>query len=327
MPQVCSQLSTDDHLGTIGARTGYYRNNYKITPGLYAIGQPSPNDPVIVTANYKLTFDTVRKALSTLNLWILVIDTRGINVWCAAGKGTFSTKEIAYQIQRCQLSERVHHKTIIIPQLSAPGVSVVELKKECGFRGIYGPVRIADLPAFLANEMEADEPMRSVTFTLGERLSLIPVEICTMLKTLAITLLAATLMSGIGPYIFSPAAAISRGLQILAATSLAIFAGSLLTPALLPWIPGRQFWLKGALVAIPFTMFLMIFYSGLSDWLTPLALSAWVFAISSYLAMKFTGSTPYTSLAGVEAEMRRGLPFQIFFASIAVSLWLIKPFV
>ena len=61
------------------------RNNYKIEPGIYALGSPDKNSEVLVTANYKLSFDTLRKNLTGLNVWILVLDTKGINVWCAAG--------------------------------------------------------------------------------------------------------------------------------------------------------------------------------------------------------------------------------------------------
>ena len=79
-----------DYCGTIGARLGLNRSTYLITPGLYCTGQPTPASPVVVTANYKLSFDALRKELSGESVWILVLDTRGINIWCAAGKGTFS---------------------------------------------------------------------------------------------------------------------------------------------------------------------------------------------------------------------------------------------
>lgn len=324
VPQVATTLTLRDHLGTIGARTGFVRNAYKITPGLYAIGRPSPESPVIVTANYKLTFDAVRSSLAALNLWLLVVDTRGINVWCAAGKGTFSTEEVAYQIHRTKLAEYVSHRKLILPQLSAIGVATMHLKHMTSFRAEFGPVRVTDLPRYLSGGVDDIEQMRSVTFTMKERLVLIPVEVCMMYKQLAVLILFAVLVSGIGPDIFSAKNAVSRSWQFILATGLAIIAGSVVTPLALPWLPGRQFWLKGLPVSALAAMLFAAFSS--SGFPATLALGLWIVATGSYLAMNFTGSTPYTSLSGVEAEMRKGLVVQIGLATLALLLWLAAPF-
>ncbi|SHO50282.1 CO dehydrogenase/acetyl-CoA synthase delta subunit [Desulfopila aestuarii DSM 18488] len=322
---MATALTLRDHLGTIGARTGFVRNSYKITPGLYAIGQPSPEDPVIVTANYKLTFDAVRSSLATQNLWLLVVDTRGINVWCAAGKGTFSTEEVAYQVRKARLTEIVSHRKLILPQLAASGVAAIRLKDMTSFRAAFGPLRIADLPRYLSGSIDDFEQMRSITFTAKERLVLIPVEVCMMYKQLALSILFVVLISGIGPDIFSARMAISRTWQFILATGLAILAGAVITPLALPWLPGRQFWLKGLSVSI---FAGLIFTSLSSSGVTAtLALALWILAVGSYLAMNFTGSTPYTSLSGVEAEMRKGLPVQIGLAALALLLWLVAPFI
>jgi hypothetical protein len=57
-----------------------------------------------------------------------------------------------------------------------------------------------------------------------------------------------------------------------------------------------------------------------------IGLWVWTVVIASYLAMNFTGSTPYTSLSGVEKEMRRGLPLQIGGVVLALVLWVAAPF-
>ena len=93
--------------------------NYRVEPGLYAVGQPDPQSPVLVSANYKLSFDRLRCRLAGLSVWILVIDTNGINVWCAAGKGTFGADEIVRCVESSRLSEVVAHRTLIVPQLGA----------------------------------------------------------------------------------------------------------------------------------------------------------------------------------------------------------------
>lgn len=88
-----------DWLGALSVRLHVGRMNYRVEPGLYSIGNPTAAAPVFVTANYKLSFDHLRRALRGLEAWLLVLDTHGVNVWCAAGKGTFSTEELVRRIE------------------------------------------------------------------------------------------------------------------------------------------------------------------------------------------------------------------------------------
>lgn len=326
VPRVRGVLSPRDHLGTIGVRTGILRNNYKVTPGLYAVGSPSADSPVVVTANYKLTFDMVRRDLETVDVWLLVVDTRGINVWCAAGKGTFSTAEVAYQVKRAKLAQVVTHRTLILPQLSATGVDCLQLKSSCGFRGVFGPVRVSELPEFLAANLQATERMRAVTFTLKERMELVPVEVFLSLKPLFFLLLALLPISGIGPGFFSIQQALTRTGLFLVATVTAIVAGTVLTPLLLKVVRCRQFWLKGAIISLLCTVPFALWCSPLAGTPATIALSFWIIGAGSFLAMNFTGSSPYTSLSGVELEMRRGLPFQLSLTALALITWLVSPF-
>ncbi len=326
MPLVASTLSRRDRLGTLGARSGFLRNSYKITPGLYGLGNPTAESPVLVTANYKLTFDNVRSSLPCLNAWLLVVDTRGINVWCGAGKGTFSSEEIIYQVERERLAEVVSHRTLILPQLAAVGVAARKIKKGCAFHAIFGPVRIGDLPRFLEADGQADEAMRSVTFTLRERSALIPVEVCMLWKPLLFTFPVIALCSGFGPGFYSPGLAVSRALLFLLATLVAILAGAVVAPLCLPWLPGRQFWLKGVLAGVPAALLVVAPTAARLGWVSALGLCCWTVAAGSYLAMNFTGSTPFTSLTGVEQEMRRGLPVQILATIAAVVFWFAGPF-
>ena len=182
MPQVKTALGFRDHLGSARARAGVARNQYKVNPGLYCTGAPGSESPVFVTANYKLSFDSLRRELAGLDAWILVVDTRGINVWCAAGKGTFSDDEIALQVKRTGLARIVSHRELILPQFAATGVAAYKLKKKCGFIGIFGPLRAKDIRNFIRNNKQADETMRAVTFTFAERLVLVPVEILLIWK-------------------------------------------------------------------------------------------------------------------------------------------------
>ena len=169
VPSVKNSLAFIDHLGTIRTRLGISRDQYKVAPGLYATGKPNADSPVLVTANYKLSFDALRKELSLVDAWILVLDTRGINVWCAAGKKTFGTDEIIHQVKRVNLDKVVSHRKLILPQLGAPGVAAHHVKKGCGFKVIWGPIRAEDLREFLASQNKADSQMRKLTFSIFER--------------------------------------------------------------------------------------------------------------------------------------------------------------
>ena len=315
-----------DRLGTAGARLGVIRRRYRVAPGLYAVGSPGPDSPVLVTANYKLSFDSLRFSVSGIDAWLLVADTRGINVWCAAGKGTFSAGEVSDLVRRSRLAEVVSHRRLVLPQLAAPGVTAREVTRDCGFSVRFGPVRATDLPAWLERDGQGDEAMREVTFTLAERAVLIPVELYLLARPLLGLVVLALCLSGLGPGVFSPAAAVQRGVLLLGATGLGILAGAVLVPLLLPWLPARQFWLKGVYTGLAVAALARpLVAAGLSG-VEQAGLALWAVAVSSYLAMNFTGSTPFTSLSGVEREMRRGLPVQLLAVGAAAVLWVVAPF-
>jgi hypothetical protein len=177
VPKIKTQLVFSDTLGAWKARWGINRMDYKINPGIYAAGNPGKDSPVLVTANYKLTFDALRKEVAGLDAWILVLDTKGINVWCAAGKGTFGTKELINRIGKTGLKDIVTHRTLILPQLGAPGVGAHEITKHTGFNVIYGTVRAKDIKEFINNGMKATDEMRIVKFNIYDRLVLAPMEL------------------------------------------------------------------------------------------------------------------------------------------------------
>ncbi len=326
VPRVITALSFRDRAGAAKTRLGIGRYEYKVVPGLYCAGIPGPEAPVLVTANYKLTFDALRKELGGLDAWILAADTRGINVWCAAGKGLFSTEEVVRRIERSRLAEVVSRRELILPQLSATGVAAHQVKRGCGFRVLYGPVRAADIPAFVRAGNAADDAMRTVTFTLWERAVLVPVEILLLRKPLAAAVFAILLLSGIGPGFFSPEAVLTRGIPAVCTTLLAILSGTVAVPLFLPRLPWREFWIGGALAGILTGMATTwLFHGRVSLW-ESLALVLWSAALASYLAMNFTGSTPYTSPSGVEKEMRRAIPVQAAGGVLAAVLWIAGPF-
>ena len=327
VPRAATALALADRIGAAAVRCGFGRNRCTIAPGLYAVGAASTDSPVLVTANYKFTFDTLRRELAGVDAWVLVLDTRGVNVWCAAGKNLFSHDELALRVQRTGLERVVRHRRLILPQLAATGVSARQVKKKCGFEVVWGPVRARDIHDFLRNGMKAEQAMRRVTFTFGERLVLVPVELSFLPTPTAVILAALFLISGIGAGIFSVDAAWARGLSAAAAYAAGVLAGAVATPALLPWIPGRAFALKGALTGTAVGGLLIFFLRAGLHAAELSALLVLTAAVSSYLAMNFTGSTPFTSPSGVEKEMRRAIPLQAGALLVFVLAWVGSAFV
>ena len=325
VPRVSPLLTRADRLGTWRVRWGIGRDDYRVRPGLYAIGAPDDSSPVLVTANYKLTLDDLRSSLHASDAWLLVVDTRGINVWCAAGKGTFSADEVARMVDETRLAEVVAHRRLILPQLAAPGVAAHRVKELCGFRVTFGPVRAADVPEFLAAGMKASPAMRTVSFNADERLALVPAELQYLWDRRMLLAYAGVIAaSSVDAEGVSLRRGLRRGLPVVGAAGLAVIAGGGLTPVLLPWLPGRSFSLKGAVAGGVVAAATAAALGGRLSPAARLALLAGVPAAASYAAMNFTGSSPITSPSGVNREMRRALPFQVAGAALAVGGWLLS---
>lgn len=326
VPQVATRLEKSDIFGRWQMRWGLGRTRYRIAPGLYAVGRPDGDAPVLVTANYKLTFDTLRRELQGQNLWILVLETYGINVWCAAGKGTFGTEEVVRRIRAARLEQVVRHRTLILPQLGAPGVAAHEVQRESGFRVLYGPVRASDLKAFFAADRMATAQMRRVTFSTLDRLVLAPVELTGMLKTALWVSAILLLLGGIGPGVFTFTGVFTRGVAAVLALFAALFTGAVLTPVALPWIPGRAFALKGGIAGAVVASVALLTLPGKMSLLEGGALLLALSAAASYCAMNFTGSSTFTSPSGVEKEMRRAIPLQGMALLLAAICWIAAAF-
>lgn len=320
IPAVSTQLSSGDVLGAWKARWGIGRMNYQIKPGLYAVGAPDATSPVLVSANYKLTFDKLRKELAGLDCWLMILDTKGINVWCAAGKGTFGTDEIVHRIAATGLSEIVSHRRLILPQLGAPGVSAPEVAKRSGFSVVYGPVRAKDIKTFLSNGLKASPEMRAVRFTMLDRLVLTPVEIVAAAKV-SLTVFGVL-------FLLNLCAARPFGLPDFLAYAGAVFMGAVVTPALLPFIPGRAFAWKGWLLGLAWTV-LIVWLNGWFRQGFPFLGIGYLLvlpAYSAFLALNFTGSSTYTSFSGVIKEMKAGLPWIVVSGVLGIVFILIKTF-
>ncbi len=288
-----SELTRENRREHWLARWGYRRSEHRVQPGVYSLNSPDSDSPVFVTANYTLSFDSLRSALAGVPSYILVLDTVGINVWCAAGKGTFGTAELVRRIKDTRLDEIVAHRKLVLPQLGATGVSAHLVKERSGFGVKYGPVRAADLPEYLRTG-EATPAMREVRFDLRDRAVLIPIELVGSLKP---TLLGAT------------AAYLLEGPLGMAALAASVIGGTVLFPLLLPYLPTPDFsskgYVLGGMVAVPFVRALVGREAG-DGWSRVVGPAGWLLVLSTltaFLALNFTGATTFTSPSGVRREM------------------------
>lgn len=308
-----STITSANRVDHVLARWGWKRESHRVEPGIYRLGNPDPDSPVFASANYTLSFDALRSSLAGIDAWILVLDTKGINVWCAAGKGTFGTEELVRRIGCTGLAGIVRHRKIIVPQLGAPGISWPEVMRKSKFLIEYGPVRAKDLPEYLRTH-KATPAMRRVEFPANERLVLTPVEFVHTALPLVIVSVLLWFLAG-------PVAA-------LAAVS-AVLAGTVLFPVLLPFIPTQDFSAKGLIlglvIAIPFTV----------SFGTSPALPGWanaagaatalliIPAVVAYFALNFTGCTTFTSRTGVKKEIFRYVPVMALMAGTGVIVGII----
>jgi len=322
IPQVSTKLNRVDFWGAVRVRWGFGRESYLIIPGLYKVGNPNNESNVFVSANYKLSFDALRKSLDGLHAWIMVIDTKGINVWCAAGKGTFGTDNIVSSIKTTSLELIVKHRTLIVPQLGAVGVAAHLVHQKSGFRVVYGPVLAKDIKEFITAGYKANKEMREMRFPIQERIKLIPVDLMYGKFYLLLGIALLFVISGLDRTGFLFGKMFENSLFPISNLLCAYISGIVLTPIVLPWIPFRAFALKGAVIATLATFGLQLIQhnstiESISFWLINLS-------VASFMSMNFTGSSTYTSLSGVKKEMKWALPIQIVFASVGLIVFVIS---
>jgi hypothetical protein len=325
VPQISTAWTRGDYWGMIKSRSGGYRMRYTVAPGLYAVGAPNIGSDVFVTANYKLSFDMLRRALTGSSAWVLVLDTKSINVWCAAGKGTFGTDELVKRIMEARLDAVVSHRRVIVPQLGAVGVSAADVLKRTGFRVSFGPVEARDIPEYIRAGYKKTQEMSMMKFTMLDRLVLTPMEINPAMKKFPWVVAIIILIFGLQPSGLLFREAWFNGLPYQLLGLLAVFTGALVTPVLLPFVPFRSFAVKGWIMGV-LSVFVATRYIGLSGVQDPILLTvAYLLfpALSSYIALQFTGSTTFTGMSGVKKELKIGIPLYVGAASVSFILMVV----
>jgi len=325
-----------DHL------TGGWRG-IPIKPGLYRAGSPTPESSVLVTANYELTYYTVMRTLARdqIDAWVLVCDTAGINVWCAARGVHFDSDDIVQMIKLTGLSELVGHRELILPQLAAAGIDTSDIRRRTGFGVKYGPVRIYDLSEWLKLGKPRPKPRRmaTVTFNLRERMEQtvahVPFLFAVLLGKPIAAILGLIALINMFAFIFQPAftAVYPISLQVLlfmGEFTFALAANSLVLGLLFPALPskGNSFLRRGfglAVITLPLAVLIMILLG--THWTTLVMWTAIQFILAISLTMDWSGMTSVSDPKVIRREypylileLKVGLVFLIIFNIVVVLM-------
>jgi len=246
-----------------------------VKPGLYAIGKPDADSPVLVSGNYDLTVRRLLRDTQGLDVFLLIVNSNGINVWCASGGGHLTSDKVIAAMRATRLEQTVEHRHLILPQLAATGVDGNRITAETGWQIHWGPVYSKDIPAYLAADQK-DDSTRWVRFPLVTRLEM------------------AVAMWGLWGIVL--------GLALLLANRDVLgpgLAGSLfyylLVGALFPWLPGRDGFWKGVSVAIVSVALAVVLGLWLAGWtvLRTLNTALGLAALAVFAGADFQGGTPH----------------------------------
>ena len=248
----------------------------KFHPGLYAVGNPDQSSPVLVTGNFDLTVRRLVRAIDRkVDVWVLVADSAGINVWCAAGGGYFTAEKVIAAVKSSHLADVVNHHALILPQLCANGVDGWRIRQETGWGVHWGPARAVDIPAYLGGRRNKTDPMRWVRFPLKDRLEMVTV-------TLGFYALL----------ILLPVLIFWR--QLFWPVTFSLFGLSYFYAVVLPWLPGRDGLAKSIPLAI-IALLGLIIYSILLNPLPTYQLFQWIVGLtglSVFIAAELQGMSP-----------------------------------
>lgn len=140
--------------------------------GLIKIGNPKRNSPVFLTCNYHLTVERVKRALKGMDAYLLVANSKGMDVWCATAGGNLTNHDVISVLKTSGIEELEDNRKVILPQLAAPGVESKVIHRATGWKVIWGPVYAKDIPAFLENRFNKTPNMREVKFRFTERIEM-----------------------------------------------------------------------------------------------------------------------------------------------------------
>ena len=293
-PVVLSPDSLQGWKEALGAIYSYFTLVFRAVPiriGLYRFGNPNEDSPVLVTANYLLTFTSVKKHLKGCDCYLIVIDTRGINVWCSAGEGNFSAEEIHNSLRATRVGDVVQRRKLILPKLSANGVRYRDVKQLTGWEAVFGPVYARDIPEYLNNGFVKSDQMRRVRFELVDRLWVgLPFALFVGFLFLAPLLLFHHLYSPMIPTI--------------------AFAAGLGFPAAFYVLPTNQFFKKALVLGLVGSAGAILYL--LNSGASVKEMVQWaliIVGITTFVAMDFSGMSPVSNYSRIKEEFVVVVPF------------------
>lgn len=144
--------------------------NFPCPLGLRRVGRPDHTSPVLISGNYTLTVYRLLRVLRGFDCWLLVANSRGSNVWCAAGMNEYSEHDVIDAVNVADLASVVTHRRLIAPPYAAPGVDAAAVKAQTGFRIVWGPTHLNDIPRYLTNLQRRTHDMTLVQFGFADRM-------------------------------------------------------------------------------------------------------------------------------------------------------------
>ncbi len=126
------------------------RQPVQVTPGIYEINEPGPNDQLMVTTNFSITYFSVANEVEGTGLpaWLLIADSEGLSVLTGWAAGKFDADKIAMTVKTTGIADKISHRKLIIP--GAVSVLSGELEDELGgWEILVGPREAVDIPAFM----------------------------------------------------------------------------------------------------------------------------------------------------------------------------------
>ena len=268
---------------------------FPIEPTLIKVGNPTDESPVLLTCNFILTVKRVLRAIKDIDCFLLIAPSRGINVWCGACGDDFHTDSVISIIKTSGITELVSHRTLIIPQLSAPGIDPVIIKKKTGWNAKFGPVYAKDIPSFIENKFEKLESQRVVRFPIAKR-----VEMATLYFSLLLVIISALYWI---VAIFLPILDLILYIETISILALIIYGSMLILPSI-PLESGKtKVWIYEGFVLLAIVLFNLFIDINIFHLIWNLILSS---LITIIMAEDFHGLTPiYKSELG-EKTWKKG---------------------
>jgi len=152
---VTSPLEPGPAKASLTLRQNIYTDPQKpiqMNPGLYRVGNPDKNAPVLMTVNFSLTFFTLEGYLesSRIPCFMLIVDTEGLSVLTAVAAGKLSETLVRDSLKKFDVENEVAHRKLIIPGYASPLSGRIE--EATGWTVLVGPRDAAEIGEFLHEE-------------------------------------------------------------------------------------------------------------------------------------------------------------------------------